>query len=395
MRTFESETTLASMTATTAEAAELPPIQAASPAEIAWAARRLVDPAQLEDSQLNRYRHPGEWRALITIALVFVAVDVALIVIGPAGREKIREQLHWLPHGLVGTIMGVIHQPGGITSTLAGFLVFTAVLDLYNHWLKRAEVLSESTEITATTFPELYPLVEELRERFDLRTVRVFAQRTASVPFSLGMGFGRPYFIVLPVAWLSMLTPDELRFVLGHEMGHIVLGHTRFDPFVGGGELGGGGALAILDQVRDLVLSSYQRAQELSGDRVGVLASRSVGPAVSVSIKTGVGMVRGARLDVEALADQAAEVHGGHMAIAGRLRQFGKSQPPLFYRLKELITWAGMPPPPPPPAAASAAGQTASAPGTGSAAQPAPSAAPTEQPGSQPDRATTTPPPVA
>src|SRR5262249_49918452 len=142
------------------------------------------------------------------------------------------DDLHWVPRGPLGLIDSLIH-PGGVTSTVLGFLAIATIVDLYNHWLHRTGLLAEATEVTPTTFSGIYPLVEELRARFSLPTTRVFVHRTASSSYSLGLR--QPHIIVMPAAWLGILTPDELRFALGHEMGHIKLGHTITAPFVGGG----------------------------------------------------------------------------------------------------------------------------------------------------------------
>jgi Zn-dependent protease with chaperone function len=351
--------------------------------EEAWAARRVVDPAQLDDARLGRYRHPRERRALLTIASIIVGIELLLLLLGPDRREAIRAQLHWVPSGILGAIMSVL-RPGGVGGTVLGFLLLTALLDLYSHWMQRAKVLSETTEVTATTLPGLYPLVEELRERFALPSARVFVDRAAPQPYSLGMY--APYFIVIPAAWLAMLSQDELRFVLGHEMGHIRLGHTRVAPFLGGGDWSGPAILSVLSQIRSLILSSYQQATELSGDRIGVVAGRAVGPALSAAIKTGLGTPKGAQIDVATLAAQAAEVHRGTMALAGRLRRVGMAQPPTFFRLKELVTWAGLPKEQPPKSAQPVAPPTATT--------PVQTAVPTATALAQPEAPATTPAPA-
>jgi Zn-dependent protease with chaperone function len=319
------------------------PPQAAA-AEYAWAARRAVGPVQADEAHLGRCRHPSERRSLLTVAAIIGGVELVLILLGPQGRvavgESIRSNLHWVPPGILGPVYNLLH-PGGVTGTVLGIVMFTSVLDLYNHWLQRAEILSESSEVTALTFPTLFPLVKELCERFALPSARVFVRSNTPRPYTVGMR--APHFIVIPVSLLGTLTEDELRFVLGREMGHVRLGHTLVAPFLGGSDFGGSGILALVLQVRSLILSAYQRAQELSADRVGVVASHGIGPGLSAAIKLSVGAPRGAQLDIATLAPQAAEVQRGAMSVASRLRQVGKAQPPLFLRLKELVVWPGLP----------------------------------------------------
>jgi Zn-dependent protease with chaperone function len=161
-------------------------------------------------------------------------------------------------------------------------------------------------------------------------------------------GMYEPFFIVIPASLPGLLNEDELRFILGHEIGHIKLRHTHIAPSLGGGGWSGRGIAVVLGQVRCLILSTYQGAQEFRADGVGTVARGSAGPAFSALIRVNQGSPNGAVLDTSALAAQAVEVDRGSMALAGRLRQVGKSQPSPFYRPKELANWAGLPTEPSP-----------------------------------------------
>jgi Zn-dependent protease with chaperone function len=313
---------------------------AAHPVAAAWKIPPRAAVEEFSESRLRSYRHGLEWRTLTVIGAVLLAFELAFLLIGPEGRASIEAGLHWVPKGLIGGIMNIF-EPGGVVTTLFGFLALTAALDLYNHWLQRAQVLSECVEVTPTTVPALHALFTELTDRFQLSRVRLFLQKSASRPYSLGMA--PPFLVVLPVSMLGSLTDDEMRFVLGRELGHIKLGHTHVEPFLGGGDFSAQGILSLLPQIRSLVLAPFHQAQEYSADRLGIVACRGVEPAISAHIKLGLGSPRGAQLDPASLATQAADVHRGHMVVAGTLRQFWSSDPPLFSQLREMMAWAGIP----------------------------------------------------
>jgi hypothetical protein len=142
-----------------------------------------------------------------------------------------------------------------------------------------------------------YPILEELRSRFAMPTPRVFVFK-ASSPNASSFGVREPYLILFASALISALTPEEFKFLLGREMGHIKLGHTRLAPLLGGGHLSSGRVAAWLEKIRNLITASYQRAQELSCDRIGVLATRNVRPAVDLAIKQGIPPPRGAQIGI-------------------------------------------------------------------------------------------------
>jgi Zn-dependent protease with chaperone function len=348
-------------------------------AEQVWGTTAAVDPTRLDDARLMDYRHPAERRTLLAIVGVMATIALILAIMGPDLRASLRETLHFVPRGLLGPLLEVLH-PDRFIGVVALFLIGMGVLELVSDWFQRADILAEGVEMTATSFPQQYPVLEELRRRFAMPRTRVFVYRSAAKPYAFGIR--EPYGIVFPPLVLGQMTLEEFKFALGHEMGHIKLGHTRVAPLLGSGHLSGGGLTAAVAKVRNIITSSYLRAQELSCDRIGVLASRSVRPAIDRAIKQGISPPRGSKVDLAELSEQAAELTRGTAGLALRLKQLGQPQPDLVYRLLALTAWAGLPPPEPTkqPAAApvAPAPKPAQAPATAQAAQ-APATPPAAQ----------------
>jgi Zn-dependent protease with chaperone function len=338
------------------------PSTSGAPAPIApedvWVRGPTVDLATLDDARLTQYRHPDERRMLLTIAGILAVITLVLALFGPELRAALGGSLHWVPRPVVGAVLSVLH-PERFAGVVAIFLVAMALVQLFSQWLKQSELLSEAAEVLPTTFPTHYPALEELRRRFAMPTTRVFVYK-APAPKASSFGVREPYFIVFPSAVISTLTAEEFKFVLGREMGHIKLGHTRLAPLLGGGHLSVSGVPAWLGKIRDLITASYQRAQELSGDRIGVLATRDVRLAVDRTIKQAIMPPRGAQVALTAFTDQAAEVSRGLPGLANRLRQLAQPEPDLVFRLQALTRWAGLPPEPvkPPAEPVKPAGQS-------------------------------------
>ena len=333
------------------------PSTSGAPAPIAsedvWVRGPTVDPATLDDARLTQYRHPDERRMLLIIAGILAAITLILALFGPELRAALGGSLAWVPGPVVGAVLSVLH-PERFAGLVAILLVAMALVQLYAQWLKQSELLSEAAEVLPTTFPQHYPALEELRRRFAMPTTRLFVYKAPS-PNASSFGVREPYFIVFPSVLISALTAEEFKFLLGREMGRIKLGHTRLAPLLGGGHGSFGGMTAWLEKIRNVITASYQRAQELSCDRIGVLATRDVGPAVDRAIKQGISPPRGAQVGITALTDQAAEVSRGLTGLANRLRQLGQPEPDLIFRLQALTRWAGLPPAPVKPAGPSTA----------------------------------------
>ncbi|OOK73434.1 peptidase M48 family protein [Mycobacterium kansasii] len=131
------------------------------------------------------------------------------------------------------------------------------------------------------------------------------------------IGMEQP-FIVITSALYDLMTHDELRFVVGHELGHALSGHAVYRTMMmhlmrlarsfGVVPVGGWALRAII-----AALLEWQRKSELSGDRAGLLCSQDLDTAIRVEMKLA-GGGRLDKLDSEAFLAQAREyAHSGDM----------------------------------------------------------------------------------
>ena len=269
-------------------------------------------PPRLEDARLLEYRHPSEL-PMLCLALATLAI---LLVGAVVFKHK-------------GILLGI----GGIWLAMI-FASLQAVT--YN--------LLRGVEVTPSQFPAVHRMIEELRERFQAPPTRVFVVRQFSVePETLG--FRAPYTIVLPSLLLDSLEKDELRYVLGRALGQIRFGHTRIAILLGGDKSTLPDLLSWIAQVRNIVFSGYRRAQVLSADRAGILAS---GQRVAIETlgKLALGNSQVREVREEDLIDQAYELSRGVSRLQAWMTiLLHSSTPPMFLRLRAMVEWAGLPPP--------------------------------------------------
>lgn len=100
-------------------------------------------------------------------------------------------------------------------------------------------------------------------------------------------GLNSPKIIVLYEPMLRIMDADELRFVIGHEMGHIVYGHTWLNTLLGG--MAGMPASLGAAVVFTFAFRWWNRACEYSCDRAGVAACGSMIKGVSALAQLAVG----------------------------------------------------------------------------------------------------------
>jgi len=96
-------------------------------------------------------------------------------------------------------------------------------------------------------------------------------------------GLSDPKVVVLYSPMLQVMDADELRFVVGHELGHVRLGHTWLNTLMGG--MAGIPSPFSAALLLAFVFRWWNRICELSADRAGLLACGNVHKAVSALVK--------------------------------------------------------------------------------------------------------------
>ena len=195
-----------------------------------------------------------------------------------------------------------------------------------------------------TQFPLLHGLMTEAATTMDWpEPPEVYITQTPLVNAG-AVGVDRP-FIILNSGAVSLLDTDELRVLLGHELGHVVSGHALYRtvlilllelgfqnlPFLAG--------IALLPI--KLALLEWYRKSELSADRAGLLASQDQTAAMRVFLKlAGGGNMQ--QMDLNAFMEQAGEYEerGGALdTIYKILNTLGATHPFNTLRAAELKRW--------------------------------------------------------
>lgn len=148
-------------------------------------------------------------------------------------------------------------------------------------------------------------------------------------------GLSDPKVVVIYASLLKIMDADELRFIIGHELGHVRLGHTWLNSLVGGmaGIPSSGGASALLT----LALLSWNRACEYSADRAGLLACGSLEKATTALIK----LVAGPKALTQSGLQQAyQQIDAEDDSPWGSLNEALGTHPMIIRRIQHLRQYA-------------------------------------------------------
>lgn len=190
-----------------------------------------------------------------------------------------------------------------------------------------AQTRSRALRLGPTTAPKLWRVVERTCDALRIDgDPEVYVQPDARLNASaLVLSPPERPIVILHSSLVVLLDPAELGFVLGHEFGHIGLGHVHRDVSSSTSELDA------------LVERSQQRYAELSADRAGLMAVQSMRVAASAIIKSGSGLPRELLgFDTDAFISQMERVDGE----SSREWELQLSHPSMPFRLWSLLRFA-------------------------------------------------------
>lgn len=251
-----------------------------------------------------------------------------------AARFSTTEYRYPYEHVILATTIGVVLLVIGLTvaatvCTSAIFVLLVVVMGYFSSQSKHKGLIAQAQRVTARTAPEMIPLIEENSARLQVEPVNVFVVHSRQLN-AYTFGMDSPKAIVLYSSLFKIMDRDEMQFILGHEMGHVKLGHTWLNTLVGGmaGIPSSVGAAAIME----LAFRWWNRACEYSADRAGLLACGKANKAISALVKLQAGSSAlsqaGMQAAMQRLDDEdddvmqnLEELLGTHPMIAKRVEQ--------------------------------------------------------------------------
>ena len=159
-------------------------------------------------------------------------------------------------------------------------------------------------------------------------------------------GYKEDTLLVLNSGTVDLLSDDELRYVAGHEMGHIKSGHVIYHVM---GQLFNT-AISQIPLVSTLTTPIYyglmywNRMSEFTADRAGLLACQDIDAAISAIIKmSGLPLKYFEKMNRDSFIKQATEFRKSFSGFTDNVIKaisiMGSSHPWTVLRAAELLLW--------------------------------------------------------
>lgn len=223
----------------------------------------------------NAIRHPGELPWLIAaygitlFAYIGVAVYFATSFIPDLLAIEVNES--------TGSTSNV-----GIMLQLALLAVYLPIFVFFIRGMMYGQIRVNGVRITPTQFPEAYQILVEASRAAGLRRVPdAYVQLGNGQINAFASGHGHRRFVVVYSDLFEIggapRNPNALRFIIGHEVGHIAAGHTSYFRLI----------FTALFARLPIVGSILSRAQEYTADNYGYRYCPQGAPEVSGVLAAG------------------------------------------------------------------------------------------------------------
>lgn len=194
--------------------------------------------------------------------------------------------------------------------------------------LIQGQYLGNALQVSKKHFFRLKQIIEHQSELLKVKEPKLFIYQDP-YPNAYTIGYKNPYSIVLSSSLVESLTEEELEAVICHELGHVRFNHSRISSIVSPA----GKDIPFLTWI----FSFWQRASELTADRVSLLTTENPRSLITALVKISIGPKFLEQIDEEELLNQSKEVQQTFLNKWGELLS---NHPYLTRRIHNLLLWA-------------------------------------------------------
>lgn len=202
-------------------------------------------------------------------------------------------------------------------------------------------VLSTGFKVDGESKPELYQILVECSEILNISVP--YAVVSNSISGVNAQTSGTDHFAYIAISSLldTLFTNEEKRFVLGHECGHIALGHVVYHTVMQTvGELGSFIPIvgSLLARTIEFPMNYWSRRSEISADRAGLLCCGDLNTAERTLVKLEAGFMKIDDIDINDYLENYRRFQSRNSL--GKYTEIFHSHPVIPKRIEALELYA-------------------------------------------------------
>ena len=206
------------------------------------------------------------------------------------------------------------------------------------------EYSAEGINITDKSIPNVHYQVKEACRILNIKEIPACSVDWFYNISSFSVGEKRRR-IVLQSGSIDLLTKNELDFMIGHELGHMICGHKTYQmlteamyrPMVGGD-------MKFWMSLIKMPLLNWYRISDFTADRVGLLCCQDIRIAINTMIKmAGLPKKYYNEIHVDSFIQQAIDFNNNYSGMMDNIIKYlsinAACMPWLVMRAAELLKW--------------------------------------------------------
>ena len=201
---------------------------------------------------------------------------------------------------------------------------------------QKNELLGSGVRLSRRQFPSLYDTVLECADTLDIPPPTVYVHQNPHLNAGT-YGTDEESFIIITSSLIDRFDDAELKFVIGHECGHIQNNHVVYRTAA---EFLKTGVINLVKWAvvpATVALNAWSRRGEITCDRAGMVCAESEEAAVNAMLRLALGSTKlFEELDIDEYLGQLDDVQDG----IGRFKEYFQSHPYLPKRIQALQLFA-------------------------------------------------------
>lgn len=217
--------------------------------------------------EFKRVRHKAERPLYYLLVVINICIIAALLFVPEVSESLVEETGEESYGGFFGWII--------VSTVIVGLL--------FAFYKQYGEKLSYSVRVTPTNFPEIYETSVEYARVLGLKKVPevYISQENGTLNAFATWVIGRRYIQlnaeIVDVAYMENKDLDTVKFVLGHEFGHVYMKHVTLAYNLG----------FMFSKLIPVLGPLMSRAQEYSADRVAQILTQQTGTKCMTMLTAG------------------------------------------------------------------------------------------------------------
>lgn len=232
-------------------------------------------------------------------------------------------------HPIDGAITGALDRPK-IKA------VFSKIVDIIVDTNYRLQ-LASGVKISESYYPEIYAVIKECAGVLNIPVPYVIISSSIEGINACTSGTDKFAFIALSNLLALMMNKEEKKFIIGHECGHLALGHVIYHTAVSTfGNLG-----SLIPLIGPVVagsitypLKAWSRRSEISADRAGLLCCKDINIAKRTLLKLEAGLAGIDNVDIENYLANSRDMMD--ISKIGKYRELFLNHPIIPKRIEAL-----------------------------------------------------------